>query len=351
MANDPNDVSKLVRSTKRRTERLIDATNQIEMELVRFTSGDQSIPFNIDISEDTVWATQAQMAALYERNPRTISEHIQAILNEDELDASSVVRKFRVTASDGKSYETAHYDLDMILAVGFRVKSPRATEFRKWAYKTLRSYIVDGYAINEARLRDDPAATNALASKLREIRAQEKNLYASVRAYFKEAATDYDPKSQASRSFYARLQDRFHYAITEKTASQIILSRADHKRSAMGLVAYEGNMPTIDEAQVAKNYLESDELYTLHLLCEQFLLYIESKAMRGQKMTMEQLATKLDELLAVNDYPVFPGYKDFLKDKAVKHAQVEYARFAMRLKHDDVQPVGRARAQSTPASC
>jgi hypothetical protein len=137
------------------------------------------------------------------------------------------------------------------------------------------------------------------------------------------------------------LQDKFHYAITGNTASQIILKRADHRKPNMGLQIFEGNLPKMNEATIGKNYLDRDELYTLHLLCEQFLLYVESKAMRGKSMTMAELGKKLDELLRVNDYAVFTGWKDFLKDKAIRHAQAEYAMFLVRLKKDDVQKIPR----------
>lgn len=173
---------------------------------------------------------------------------------------------------------------------------------------------------------------NRLAAKLREIRSDEKNIYASVREYFKVASSNYDSASPKCRTFYATLQDKFHYAVTGQTASQILLDRADHKKPAMGIHNFEGNYPTISEAQIGKNYLDRDELYILHLLSEQFLLHIESKAIRNKKMTMDELSSKLDDLLKFNEYPVFKVYKDSLKDKAIKHAQAEYAMFLVRLK-------------------
>jgi len=337
MAKTRTDSDKAADAAKRAAKAANESAKGIEFELVSFKTGDKTLKINIDVTGETVWATQQQIADLYERDKRTVSEHIQTIISEGELEEGSVVRKFRTTASDGKSYEIVHYDLDMILAVGFRVKSPKATQFRKWAYQTLRSYIVDGYAINEARLRDDPSALNKLAADLRRLRAEEKNIYANVREFFKLGSTDYNSDSAECRKFYAILQDKFHFAITGNTASQIIINRADHRKPNMGLTSFGGNMPSIDEAKIGQNYLDRDELYTLHILCEQFLLYVESKAIRGKKMTMSELGRKLDELLRVNDYPVFGGWKDFLKDKAIRHAQAEYAMFAVRLKKDDVQ--------------
>jgi hypothetical protein len=273
MATTPTGPGKVAAAAKRATKAANESAKQIELELVSYKTGDKSLAINIDVTGDTVWATQQQIADLFERDKRTISEHIKSIIAEGELDESSVVRKFRSTASDGKDYETSHYDVDMILAVGFRVKSPKAALFRKWAYQTLRSYIVDGYALNETRLREDPRALNKLAADLRSLRANEKNIYANVREFFKLASTDYISDSKECRKFYALLQDKFHYAITGSTASKIIIERADHRKPNMGLQVFEGNMPTINEAKIGKNYLDRDELYTLHLLCEQFLLY------------------------------------------------------------------------------
>jgi hypothetical protein len=172
---------------------------------------------------------------------------------------------------------------------------------------------------------------------LREIRSDEKNVYASVREYFKEASSDYNSSSPQCRTFYATLQDKFHYAVTGHTASELLINRADHKKPAMGIQSFQGNYPTISDAKIGKNYLDKDELYTLHILSEQFLLYIESRAIRNKTMTMADLAKNLDELLKFNEYPVFKGYKDFLKDKAIRHAQAEYAMFLVRLKKEDVK--------------
>lgn len=317
------------------------AARQLEMELVQFRLGDQSIEFNVDITAETVWATQQQIADLYERDRSVIAKHIQNIVAEGELSEAAVCAKFAQAGPDGKIYEVAHYNLDMILSVGYRVSGPKATRFRQWATATLRSYIVDGYALNERRLKDAPKALAALAAKVRELRSDERNIYASVRDCFKEGSSDYDAQSPACRSFYARLQDKFHFAVTGKTASEIILDRAKHTEPNMGIQAFEGNRPTIDEAKIGKNYLDGEELYRLHILCEQFLLFVESAALRGRQLTMGQLEAKFDALMTMSDYPVFPGYKDYLRDRAVKHAQAEYARWLVRLKADDVQRVPR----------
>jgi hypothetical protein len=339
MAKKADDAftDKMLAKAKKATEKTHKHASQLELELVQFKTGDKNVEFAIDLTGETVWATQQQIADAFDVARNTVTEHLQNIFKDNELKEATCCRKIRQHLPDGREYEVQHYNLDAILSVGYRVSSSKATRFRQWATQTLRSYVVDGYAINEARLREDRAAAGRLAAKLRAIRADEKSIYASVREYFKLASTDYDPSSQKCKTFYATLQDKFHFAITSKTASQLILERADHKKPAMGITIFDGNIPDVDEAKVGKNYLESDELYALHLLSEQFLLYIESKALRNQKMTMAELASKLDDLLKFNEYPVFKGYKDFLKDKAVRHAMAEYAMFAVRLKKEDVQ--------------
>jgi hypothetical protein len=183
MAKMPIDPAKAANAARRATKAANESAKGIEFELVSFKTGDKTLAFNIDATRETVWATQQQIADLFERDKSTISEHIQSILSDGELDEDSTVRKFPTVASNGKTYEILHFDLDMILAVGFRVKSPKAAQFRKWAYQTLRSYIVDGYAINEGRVRDDPHALNRLAADLRRLRAEEKNIYANVRSF------------------------------------------------------------------------------------------------------------------------------------------------------------------------
>jgi hypothetical protein len=335
-------ITKLVEETKE-AARLTNATARaIEMKSVHYKTGNRDIPFNIDLTAATVWATQNQIADLYGRDKATIREHIKNVYSEGELSALSVERKFPSTAADGKTYEVTHYNLPLILAVGFRTKSPEAVDFRRWANEILRGYLQDGYAINERRLRADPAAADSLAKRLRAIRSEERHLFASVRDFFKEASTDYNPNSVHCKTFYAVVQDKFHYAVSAMTAAEIILDRANHKQPNMGIQTFDGNLPTVQEAKVGKNYLEENELIVLHMLAEQFLLYVQSKAMRNKPMTMSELGRKLDELIAVNDYEVFKGYKPGAdRQRADEHATEQYARFLVRLRKDDVQPLGK----------
>jgi hypothetical protein len=285
MAKKPED-KKPAQKSKTSAKSISEFADNIHYELARFRAAKNVVDLNVDADGETMWATQAQIAELFDKDVNTIGVHIKNIYDSSELSREATTSKFEVVRFEGgRSVKRTleHFNLDVMISVGYRVQSPTATAFRQWATKTLRSYLVDGYAINESRLRDDPAATNKLAAKLREIRSNEKNIYASVRDFFKEASTDYEATSKTCRSFYALLQDKFHYAVSQKTASQIILDRADHKKPNMGLTTFNGNLPSIDETQIGKNYLDGDELYTLHILCEQFLLYVQSKAIRGKK--------------------------------------------------------------------
>lgn len=295
-------------------------------ELVRYQlENDTDISLNIENSD--IWISQKQMALLFGVTAPTINEHLKNIFDTNELDENSVIRNFRITASDGKSYDTKHYNLDAIISVGYRVNSRQATVFRQWATKVLRQYIEDGYVINEIALANNPDKLDELASKIRALRATEKSVYAKVRECFKISASDYAPNSQEVKTFYALLQDKFHHAVTKMTASKIIMDRANYTAGNMGLVSFKDLMPTKEEAKTGKNYLTEGELRRIYLLSEQFLLHAESTAFMGKKMTMQSLHKYLDDLLVFNGYPVFDGYQDYLKDLAMEHAEREHQNY------------------------
>ena len=307
----------------------------LNLERVSF-SGDADLGpvenLTLDTERDTIWASTEQMAKLFGRKSNTITEHLQTIFREGELDQASVARKFRVTAADGKSYSTLHYNLDVILSVGYRVSSRQATKFRQWATDVLKRYLIQGYALDERRLDDDPSALRRLAADVRTLRTKEKNIYQAVRECFKIASVDYTPNAKQTQSFYAKLQDKFTFAITGQTSSQVILDRADGLKDFMGLTSTKSGHPTKGDATVGKSYLNPDELYALHLLCEQFLLFAESKAIRGHELTMAEMSQKFDELLKVQGYPVFSEYGDYLKAAAMNHAERELDVYRHRMR-------------------
>lgn len=237
MAEREHPVRRLARGASKSAKK---AADQLEFELVRFKAEKEEIEFNVDFTHDTVWATQQQMATLFGVDRTGIVKHLKNLFETKELEESSVCEEFAQTGTDGKTYQVKHYNLDAILAVGFKVSSSKAIAFRKWATQTLRAYLVDGFVLNEARLKDDPNTLRKLAAKIRQLRADEKNIYAAVRECFKISSSDYDKDAKETRSFYARLQDKFLFAITGKTASQIILDRASHKKPDMGVKSTKG---------------------------------------------------------------------------------------------------------------
>jgi hypothetical protein len=325
------DIQKFLKKIRKVTAAANEAARQIEMELMRFDGENASIDFNVDWSHETVWASQRQMADLFGKEVPTINEHLAGLYQSGEFERAATVRNFRIVRLEGGrsvTREIEHYNLDVILVVGYRVNGEKAAQFRKWANGVLKRYITDGFALDGERLRRDGAALKALAAEVRALRSEEISIYEAVRDCFKIASTDYDKDDPAVRSFYAKLQDKFLFAITGKIASEIILDRADATKSNMGVVACKKDVPTLQEAKIGKSYLAREEIYVLHILCEQFLLYAESKAIRGQSMTMAALSAKLDRLLETNEYAVFPGYgRDYLKDRAMEHAAIEFRRW------------------------
>lgn len=297
--------------------------------LIEYSDSDGArVRLGFDPETQGLWATQADIAELFGVSVSSVSRHIRHIFEDGELAEAGNLQKLQITTFK----PTVAYSLDVIISVGYRVNSKVATRFRQWATQALRAYIEQGYVINESVLRESPEKLNKLAAEVRALRASEKQVYAKVRQCFKVAASDYEPNSQAVRTFYALLQDKFHHAVTGMTSSKLIMDRADHTSDNMGLQSLKGEIPTTDEATTGKNYLKPEELYRLHLLSEQFLLYAESTALAGRKMTMKSLHEQLDRLLTLNDYPVFDGYQDFLRDRAHRHARQELAYYKKRKK-------------------
>jgi len=267
--------------------------------------------------------TQDEIATLYGVDRSGVTKHIQNIFKDGELDETTNVQKMHIS---GFERPANVYSLDVVLSVGYRVNSAKATRFRQWSSTVLRSYIERGFALDTDRMTRDPEMYQNLGQAIRQIRTSEANMFEKVRDVFKFASSDYDKNARATRSFFAIAQDKFHYAVTQQTAAQILTERADASKPNMGLMTTEANhpIPTFDQARVAKNYLAEDELHALENLCEQFLLFAESKAFRGQKMTMEELSFKLNTLLTANDYPVLYEYPDrSSRDQANAHVRRE----------------------------
>jgi hypothetical protein len=320
---------------------------ELPFEVIHYETPECSTDFALDASNETLWATQQQIADTFGIASNTVTEHLKNIYREGELDEATTARRFRAVAKNGREYNLLHFSLDAVLSVGYRVSSKRATAFRRWATQTLKDYIVQGFALDEQRLRDDSNALRELAAKVRALRADEKNIYHAVRDVFAFVSSDYESSSQIARSFFAKLQDKFLYAITGNTVSKLILDRADHKQLNMGLQSMKGERPQMADVFIGKNYLVPDELYALHILCEQFMLFVESRAIRGQTLTMVEMAQKFDELIKLQGHPVFMEYKDYLAQKAKTHAAQELERYRDRITDERRQ---QAAIPSRPAA-
>ena len=248
------------------------------------------------------------MGELFDRSKQTISEHLQNLFEEGELDPVSVVRNFRTTATDGKSYDVAHYNLEAILAIGFRVKSLRGTQFRRWANTQLRELIVKGFVMDDERLKNPGAWDyfDELLARIREIRASEKRFYQKVRDLF-ALSSDYQAREQETQLFFAEVQNKLLYAATRRTAAELIVARADPGRPNMALTTWSGSRVRKHDIIVAKNYLSGDEVDTLNRLTVIFLEQAELRAKQHKDLTLDFWRGSVDRMLASNDQPLLDG--------------------------------------------
>lgn len=291
-------------------------------ELVVYT--DDGYDAELILMDGKPWASFPTLAEMFSTSIEDLTPVLKEIFNSGELSRIDHAQKLSLTPN---GIEEWFFSVDAIISVGYRLNTQKATQFRVWSTNIITRYMSDGYLINDDILKSDPKKLSELAAKIRELRANEKNVYASVRECFKIAATDYEPSSAEVRRFYSLLQDKFHHAITSMTSSQLILDRADHTDVNMGMQSINGAVPTKNEVTVGKNYLKESEIYRMHLLSEQFLLFAESTSLAGKDMTMNMLHSQLDKLLEINGYEVFEGYSDYIKEHAVEHAQQEYEKF------------------------
>jgi hypothetical protein len=277
--------------------------------ILLYVSEDGKTEIEVSLEGETVWLSQKQMAELFQKTIPTINEHIKNVFLEGELMEDSVIRKFRITAADGKNYETNYYNLDVIISVGYRVKSHRGTQFRIWATQKLREYIVKGFVMNDERLAEGGVRKDFFAEwleRVRKIRASERNLYDKVKDIF-GTSVDYDPKTDFTKEFYATMQNKFHYAITGTTAAELVASRISGEKENFGMIHWKGAVPTRKEAEVAKNYMLETELRQLYLLVEQFLSFAEFQIERKNIMHMKDWVEYLHEMLKANKLEVLSG--------------------------------------------
>lgn len=304
-------------------------------EFLIFTAETGNPKIEVRIEGEMVWLTQKRMAELFDADVRTISEHLQNIFKNQELNEDSVVRIFRITATDGKEYDTQHYNLDAVIAVGYRVNSKRATHFRMWATQVLREFIIKGFALDDERLKQGKKLFSfdyfrELLERVRSIRTSERRIYQQITDIFAECSIDYDVESPVSHEFYAMVQNKFHYAITGKTAPEIIHSKANATLPNMGLTTWK-NSPTgrilQSDVTVAKNYLEEEEIKQLERTVTGFFDYIEGLIARSNTFTMEGFAESVNKFLTFNEYKILDGKGKISKADADEKAISEYKEF------------------------
>lgn len=283
---------------------------------------------DVRFQDETVWLTQAQLVDLYQSSKANVSEHIKNIFDEGELDKNSVVRKFRTTASDRKNYEVNYYNLDMIISLGYRIKSNIATKFRIWATDRLREYITKGFAIDSERLKNLGGGNHwkELLDEIRDIRSSEKVLYRQVLDLY-STAEDYDPKADQSQKFFAIVQNKLHYAAHGNTAGEVIYYRVDSDKPFAGMTNFKGKQPTQAEAMVAKNYLSQKELKVLNNLVSAYFDIAEINAMEEKPMRMADHLRELDTILSSTGRKLLDSAGKISTKQAKEKALAEYRKY------------------------
>ena len=295
--------------------------------------GEQADSIEMRYEDENIWLTQKMMATLYDVDVRTINYHIKKIFSDSELQEDSVIQKFRITAADGKAYNTNHYSLEMIIAVGFKVNSERAVQFRKWVNQIAKDYTIKGWVMDDERLKRGTYLTEKYfdeqLERIREIRASERKFYQKITDLY-ATAIDYDRNSATTKRFYATVQNKMHYAVHGNTAAEVIVARADHNKEHMGLKSWknapDGKIVKTD-VSIAKNYLEKEELTELNEIVTMYLDYATRQARRHIPMTMEDWKTKLDAFLRFNDAEVLQDKGKVTAAIAKEFAESEFEKY------------------------
>jgi len=292
-----------------------------EGELILYSTEDGAATIGLRAIDGTVWLTQLEMAELFDTSKQNVSLHINNILSEGELAAESVVKESLTTAADGKAYRTKVYNLDAILAVGYRVRSPRGTQFRRWATTVLREYLIKGFAMDDARLKQAEQWDyfDEWLARIRDIRASEKRFYQKVRDLY-TTAIDYDKTSEQAQAFFKKVQNKMLWAVTGKTAAELIENRSDPSAPNMGLTSWKGSVVRKGDVGTAKNYLKAEEVEELNRIVVMYLDYAEDQARRRRPVSMAEWADKLDAFLSFNERDVLTHAGRLRMDVAQKLA-------------------------------
>lgn len=301
---------------------------ELNGEILIYQSEEGEPKIEVHIDNDTVWLNQSQLVELYQSSKSNISEHIKHVFEEGELQESSVVRNFRTTAADGKSYNTAFYNLDMIISLGYRIKSRIATQFRIWATERLKEYMVKGFAMDDERLKQMGGGGywRELLDRIRDIRSSEKVLYRQVLDLY-ATSVDYNPQASESIEFFKIVQNKLHYAAHGHTAAEVIHQRADSDKPFMGLTVFPGEEPTSKDITVAKNYLSADELKILNNLVSGYFDFAEVQAMKRKPMYMNDYIRQLDSILSATGEQLLTNAGTVSHRQAVEKAKAEFRKY------------------------
>lgn len=302
-------------------------------EIIIYQNQEGSIKVDVRLEEETVWLTQTQLCELFQKSKATISEHIKNIFEEGELESSSTVRKFRTVQMEGTrsvERELEYYNLDVIISVGYRVKSQQGTQFRIWATQRLKEYIIKGFALNDERFKTGTSMNyfNELQNRIREIRLSEKFFYQKIKDIY-ATSIDYDPKDEKTISFFKKVQNKLLWAISQNTAAELVYRRVDASLPLMGMLSYDKTTPNIQkqEISIAKNYLNEDEMKLLGLLVEQYLAFAETMAQQQTPMYMQDWIERLDSLLQLNGREILTHAGTISHQMAMDKSEQEFIKY------------------------
>jgi hypothetical protein len=315
-----------------------------QSQIILYQTDDGQTKLQVTMEDETVWLTQDQMAALFDKGRTTITEHIQNTFKEGELNEKAVCREFRRTGTDGKEYGVKHYNLDVIISVGYRVKSLQGTQFRIWATQRLKEYIVKGFTLDDERLKQGGQKARyfqELLQRVRDIRSSERNFYQKVTDIY-ATSIDYRKDDKLTREFFATVQNKMHYAVHGHTAAEIITKRIDKKKPLMGLTSFKGNYITAQDVKIAKNYLTEGELKQLNLIVSMYLDFAELQATNGRLMKMTDWIAKLDDFLKLSERKLLANAGTVSAQQAALKAEEEFKEYRKEQDRDYISDFDQA---------
>jgi len=315
-----------------------------EGEFLLYTTEDGQSRLEVRLVNETVWLSQKQMSDLFQKDVRTISEHIRNVFEEGELSPDSTIRNFRIVQSEGQRQverDVAHYNLNVIISVGYRVKSHRGTQFRIWATQRLREYLIKGFTLDDERLKRAGGGNyfDELLARIRDIRSSEKVFWRKVLDIY-ATSIDYDPNTETSERFFATVQNKMHWGAHGHTAAEIVFKRADASQLNMGMTAWLGDKPRKTDAAIAKNYLTAEELEVLNRIVNVYLEFAELQAVSRRSMYMADWIAKLDEFLRISERDILDHTGSISHEEALKKAEIEFEKYRQQLLNEP-SPVER----------